>query len=110
MDKHNKTIKLGNTEYIIRNARYGPVIQENKTFIDLKAYLNDTNKSIDDIGLKDVKLLTSLPRKINNNLQLLYGRYGFYVKHLESSKTLRIYKQYIENVYNNDFDFIITKF
>lgn len=110
VDKHNKTIKLGNTEYIIRNARYGPVIQENKTFIDLKAYLNDTNKSIDDIGLKDVKLLTSLPRKINNNLQLLYGRYGFYVKHLESSKTLRIYKQYIENVYNNDFDFIITKF
>ena len=106
MNSSSNTFSIGNKEYIVRVARYGPVIQHDKSFIDLKAYLHDTNKQIDDINNDDIKLLLSLPKQILKDRELCYGRYGFYVKCLDTDKTLRVYKQNIAKVLANNFDFI----
>ena len=101
---------INNNTYVIRTARFGPVIQKDKLFIDLKPYLNDTNKNIEEIDISDVKFLISIPRKISKDMELNYGRYGFYIKFSDDSKkTYRIYKQFIPNLLKNDYSFIAPK-
>jgi hypothetical protein len=60
-----------------------------------------TKKSIEDINDKDVKFLTSLPIKVNNELSIEYGRYGLYIKHNGKNKRLdkKIWNRIYEGCY-----------
>jgi len=110
VEGHNKEITVGGKAYIIRNARYGPVIQytnneDKASYISLTQYLKDTDKRIEDIVERDVKILSSIPKKIDSNRTLLYGRYGFYVQFANEKPkpTLRVYKNMVNDVLQGDF-------
>jgi len=77
--KTNQFIINDNT-YIVRKAKYGPVIEctNPKKFINLTAYMNLFKKELSTINKEDIKLLTSLPKQINDETKLSYGTYGFY--------------------------------
>lgn len=87
-----RIIKIKDEGYIVRNARYGPVIEFNGKFISLAQYMSVVNKTIDEIDKNDVSFLISLPKIIDNEEELHYGRYGFYIKKPDG-KTRRLYKK-----------------
>ncbi len=113
LDSYKNIIKYNNIEYSIYVAKYGPVISflndnEEKKYISLVPYLKATNKTIEDINKKDIKLLTSLPLPIGTykkkEVILKYGRYGFYLSC--DNKNASIFKQYVKIIIdNNDNNF-----
>ena len=115
LESYQNKIKYNNTEYSIYIARYGPVIsfkngEEEKTkYISLVPYLKATNKEIEDIAKKDVKLLVNLPLEIgkykSNQVILKYARYGFYLSN--GNQNGSVFKQYIPLVIDNKFDEIM---
>ena len=115
IESYENKIKTNNIEYTIRIAKYGPVIsfknnEDEKTkYISLVPYLKATNKDIEDIKKKDIKLLTALPSSIgkynNNDVILKYARYGFYLSN--GNKNASIFKQYIPLILNNEFNEIM---
>jgi DNA topoisomerase I len=117
IESYENKIKTNNIEYTIRIAKYGPVLQyltlndnkEVKNYISLVPYLKATNKEIEEIKKKDIKLLTSLPLKIgefkNNDVILKYARYGFYLSN--GNKNASIFKQYIPFILDNDYNEIM---
>jgi DNA topoisomerase-1 len=117
LESYSTNININKIDYIIRIAKYGPVIQysenidnkENKKYISLVPYLKETNKEIEDINKKDIKLITSLPLNIGkikgNDVILKYARYGFYLS--MGNKNGSVYKNHIPLVLNNNYDEII---
>ena len=105
----NNEFNIKGKTYIVRNARYGPVIQQDKTYISLTQYMKDTDKSIEDINEKDIKLLSSLPKKVDSNKTLMYGRYGFYFSFEKEDKTLRVYKNMVKDVLEGNYDKFVLK-
>ncbi len=113
LESFTNEIKIKDINYVIRIAKYGPVIQysvNNKAqYISLVPYLKASNKDVKDINKKDIKLLTSLPKIIgnynNNDVKLLYARYGFYLQN--GSKTASIFKQYNKFILDKDFNSIL---
>ena len=115
LESYQNKIKYNNTEYSIYIAKYGPVIsfkndEEEKTkYISLVPYLKATNKEIEDIAKKDVKLLVNLPLEIgkykNSSVILKYARYGFYLSN--GNKNGSVFKQYIPLVTDYKFDEIM---
>lgn len=109
INSYEKKFKINKTEFIIRIAKYGPVIQydynDKKNYISLNTYLNMTNKKIEDIEENDIKLLVSLPLKIGKlnkkPVNLHYGKFGFYLKNGED--TASIFKQYTSYIENYKF-------
>lgn len=89
LQSEQKSFQINGTEYIIRVAKYGPVIQyqdkEDNKYIDIKAYLKYVGKSYTDISHEDVSFLVSLPQKVakidGHDLMLVSGPYGLYFKH-----------------------------
>jgi len=117
LETYSNEIKIKNINYIIRIAKYGPVIQytdlENKEkskYISLVPYLKQTNKNIENINKKDIELLVSLPKVIgtykNIDVNLLYARYGFYLQY--GKKYGSIFKQNINYILNGQFDELIN--
>ena len=103
--------------YIKRVTRYGPVVEKRfmkdgckkSEYINLQPYLNDVDKEMKDIkSFKDIEILLNLPLKItrnkSENYELLYGRYGFYLKNMGDNKSYRIYKQNIKYILDNDME------
>ena len=89
----NREFICNDNTYTVRNAKYGPVIQLGKQFINLKPYFELTGKNIDTIEINDVRFLTSLPLNIeSSNHTLEYGRYGLYYNE-QNSATKRIYER-----------------
>jgi DNA topoisomerase I len=80
-----RVIVVDGTEYIVRLAKYGPVIQQGKTFIGLKPYLKYFRKEYTDINEDDIRALKRMPinlGKINGvDAILTYGPFGYYVKY-----------------------------
>ena len=115
LESYQNKIKYNNTEYSIYIAKYGPVIsfkndEEEKTkYISLVPYLKATNKEIEDVTKKDVKLLVNLPLEIgkykNNSVILKYARYGFYLSN--GNQNGSVFKQYIPLVTDYKFDEIM---
>ena len=109
LETYEKSFNINNKEVILRIAKYGPVIQyelnNKKNYISLIAFLKNTNKTIEEVNINDIKLLMSLPLKIgkkdNKDVELLYGRYGFYLKN--NNKTASVFKQYNQFVINYEF-------
>jgi DNA topoisomerase-1 len=100
VDLKNNSFKnefmIGKINYIIREAKYGPVIEtiidEKKEYINIKAYLAIVKKNIEDINETDIKYIIQFPKnigKINGNIvSLVIGPYGFYLKH--NDKNIKI--------------------
>ena len=118
LDSFENKIKVNNVEYIIRIARYGPVIQysvlneggkDEMKYIALTPYLLATNKKIEDVNKKDVDLLISLPKEIGKYKKhpviLKYARYGFYLSN--GKKNGSIFKQYINLVLDKNHSAIM---
>ncbi len=115
LESYQNKIKYNNTEYSIYIAKYGPVIsfkndEEEKTkYISLVPYLKATNKEIEDVAKKDVKLLVNLPLEIgkykNSSVILKYARYGFYLSN--GNQNGSVFKQYIPLVTDYKFDEIM---
>ena len=87
-------IDVDGKSYIIRIAKYGPVIQFDKNYINLKSYLTLTKKEYMDIGENDIRFLISLPRQMikykGHPVLLTSGPYGLYLKY--DGKNLSISK------------------
>lgn len=95
-------------KYIVRIARYGPVIEYEdtpgqKSYIPLKDYLKYVGKEYTDVNEKDIKLLSRIPfviGEVNGKpVELHLGRYGLYLKHNDNNIkiTLRMIKDFLEN-------------
>lgn len=98
-------------EYMVvkRTTRYGPVIEkrflkedEKSEYINLERYLQDTDKTLEQITKEDANLMLRLPLDIMHNqntpYQLRYGRYGFYLINMKDKTTLSIFKPYVKYV------------
>ena len=98
-------------EYMVvkRTTRYGPVIEkrflkedEKSEYINLERYLQDTDKTLEQITKEDANLMFRLPLDIMHNqntpYQLRYGRYGFYLINMKDKTTLSIFKPYVKYV------------
>lgn len=94
---------------IKRITRYGPVIEkrfhkedEKSEYINLERYLQDTDKTLEQITKEDANLMFRLPLDIMHNqntpYQLRYGRYGFYLINMKDKTTLSIFKPYVKYV------------
>jgi DNA topoisomerase-1 len=111
VEGHNKDMTIGGKVYTVRNAKYGPVIQhsndkDEKAYINLSQYLKDTDKRVEDMNEKDVRFLASIPKRIDENRTLMYGRYGFYIQFSNGKPkpTLRVYKNKVQDILNNNFE------
>ena len=85
----SREVIINDTKYIVRMAKYGPVIEYEqagaKKFIGIKAFLKIFRKDMKDVDEGDIKFLTELPKKIVDVRQkpflIAYGPYGFYGKY-----------------------------
>ena len=68
------------SKVVVRETRYGPCIQKEQTYINLKPYLQKVKKSMNQLSQNEVAFLASLPQPWSTDSQLCYGRYGFYTK------------------------------
>lgn len=109
-------------EYIIRVAKYGPVVQykqgEDTKYIDIKSYLKYTNKSYTSITEDDVIFLSNLPQKVavvkGVPVMLTAGPYGLYFKYNGSNVKipLKFIKKLLdpqakENITETEYESII---
>jgi DNA topoisomerase-1 len=111
-----QTYTVNSKEYTVRQARFGAVIEyteaETKKYISLKPYLKVSKKGLSDIDEKDIAFIVSLPKvlKVINGhpLELLYGSYGFYLKH--GSQTRSLYAKQVKQVRDNEIQSLIDYF
>jgi DNA topoisomerase I len=108
----NKTININKLEYIIRVAKFGPVIQyKNKDgskdiYINLKPYLQMKKSTIDKINAKDIEFLLSFPKKILNGKYIVdYKSYGFFVKDVNTDVNRSI-KYNFHDIEKNNYEFV----
>lgn len=72
IEAHKHTVHYNGTEYVIRQAKYGPVVaytdnDGNTVFINLKHYCRLKKKRLQDIDSSDISILTHYPRKTFNS-------------------------------------------
>lgn len=78
-----------NNKSIIK-TKYGYCIydRETKKYTNIESYLEWKNKSVDDLSQREIEFLQSLPKKIEDGVELHIGRYGLYVKEGNINKRL----------------------
>lgn len=91
LDSQNVTYTIDGKDYIVRLAKYGPVIQykdeetNSKRYINLKPFLKYHKKEFTDISEDDIIYLMSMPKPVGKYngkvVEVWYGPYGFYLKH-----------------------------
>lgn len=108
-EKEAKAIRVGDKNYIIRNAKFGPVIEYDsmcKTYVSLVPYLKMRSKTLTDITAKDIKFLTDFPREIGKidrkKFELYYGPYGFYGKY--DNKNIKLSYKLVNEILNGVVD------
>lgn len=109
----NKTININKCDYIIREAKFGPVIQyKNKDeskdiYVNLKPYLQMKKTTIDKINTKDIEFLLSFPKKILNGKYIIdYKSYGFFVKDVKTDVSRSIKYNFLDIEKNNYEEFV----
>ena len=107
-----KTFNLNNQLYVVREAKFGPVIEhkETKTFYGLNPYLDLSKKELKNIDKNDVKLIIKTPITYKHYI-IKYARYGFYVTNNETNKSenIRSSKQ-LTYLLADDYSFVETIF
>lgn len=91
LDSQNLSYNIDGVDYIVRLAKYGPVIEykdlENNTkrYINLKPFLKYHKKEFTDVSENDIKYIMSMPRQVGRYndkvIEVWYGPYGFYLKY-----------------------------
>lgn len=104
---------IGGKDYIVRLAKYGPVIEfdnekgseKKKTYITLKPYLKYFRKELNDITEEDILYILSFPKTLVNisgsDFVVVYGPYGFYGKY--KGNNIRIPQWTIMNIIKNEY-------
>lgn len=88
-DQNKKAFMIGTKEYIVREGKYGALIEtmngDKKEFTGLKPYMALVKKNIEDIDENDVKAVLKFPKVIGKvdklDVVLVIGPYGFYMKY-----------------------------
>lgn len=88
-DQNKKAFMINNKEYIVREGKYGALIEtmngDKKEFTGLKPYMAIVKKNIEDIDENDIKAVLKFPKIIGKveklDVALVIGPYGFYLKH-----------------------------
>jgi DNA topoisomerase I len=108
-------ITVNGVEYIVRGARYGPVIEYKDTpnankssYINLSPFLKATKKGMEDITEEDVKFLTSLPVTLTKEVSIKYGSYGLYIT--DGTKNKTIYPNMIDDVRQKKYERLLSYF
>ena len=103
--KEAKAIRVDEQNYIVRNAKYGPVIEYDsicKTYLSLNPYLKMKSKTLADITQQDIKFLTGFPREVGKidrkKFELFYGPYGFYGKY--DNKNIKLSYKLVNELLN----------
>ena len=108
------TIELKGCEYIVRVAKFGPVIQyknnqQKDVYINLKQYLKMKKMNIEKIVDKDIEFLLSFPKTIMKGKYIIdYKSYGFFVKDTQNGETKSI-KYNFSDIEKNNWNGIIPK-
>lgn len=106
--KESYDFTVDGEKYIVRYARYGPVIEyrvsSEKKFIGLKPYMKMFKKDLLDINESDIRLLKSLPKQIaivySEPMLFVYGPYGFYAKH--NDKNVKLHWSTVSSILKNN--------
>jgi DNA topoisomerase-1 len=114
IENENLAYIVDGKEYIVRVAKYGPVVQyqngDQTKYIDIKSYLKYTNKSYTNITEEDVRFLISLPQKIATinglDVMLTAGPYGLYFKYNEQN--IKIPLKFIKKLLDPELKETIT--
>jgi DNA topoisomerase-1 len=114
IENENLSYVVNGKEYIVRVAKYGPVVQyqigDVIKYIDIKSYLKYTNKSYTNITEDDVKFLINLPKKIASingfDVMLTAGPYGLYFKYNEQN--IKIPLKFIKKMLDPEMKDTIT--
>jgi len=114
-------INVDGQNYMIRVAKFGPVIQYIKpgalpkvnakgkeeptyNYIPLKGYLQLVKKGYTDIGEEDIRFLTNLPRELikikGDPVNLTMGPFGLYLKY--KGKNIPITKKFSYKIIKNE--------
>lgn len=87
---------------VVREARFGPVIERNKEFTDLKPLFRSTGLTIETMTEEDVKFLLSLPIKCSKiEFELAYARYGFYYINLNDKKNVSVTDAFVKRIHKD---------
>lgn len=101
-----KRIKIGRKIYDVMNGKFGPFLKFNfdkkVVNISLKAYLQYTKCSVEELQERDVKLLTSFPFTTQSGQKIGYGRYGFYDMNCKIPLTREIMESIFREIMGND--------
>ena len=110
-DAVNMTVN--GTPVVIRNAKYGPVIQtkgapgEKDSFVGLKPFFK--TYGISDISLftqEQCRFLLQFPVRYGH-YQIHYKSYGFYVQNTKTDETISIKRRdHVDQLMNRNFEFI----
>ena len=112
MTKKQRVVSINKIDYIVRDAKYGPVIEicgDTRKFVGLAPYMDACKKTVDDIDESDISLLVMLPLEIKGYC-VKYARYGFFVTDQKTNKSLNIYPKFIKDMLKRDFSFIDKMF
>lgn len=104
--------KVDGKEYIVRLAKYGPVIEytdseegNKKKFIGLKPYMSYVRKELGEIDENDIRMLLDTPRVFceirGKPFMLAYGPYGFYGKY--EGDNIALSRRTILNIMKNTY-------
>lgn len=103
LEQSKSTFTIDGKPYIVRLAKYGPVIQQDTTYWNLKPYLAAKKKGYMDVTEDDVRFAIGFPYRLPLQAELYLGPYGAYVKKDEENymipKTLmKQYDYQLENL------------
>jgi len=77
-------LEVDGRTYVIRDAKYGPVIQNGSKYIPIEGFMKGEKMSMKKIGKEHVRFLASLPKEISlNDSKKVYAeinKYGLYYK------------------------------
>ena len=106
IESYSKEMIIDNKKILVRDARYGPVIEivQMKKYIPLGPFMKVKNiQNIKEITKDHVDFLMKYPVKYKDYI-IHYKGYGFYVE--KDKKTATIYPQYFNDLENNNYEFL----
>ena len=95
--------KKGNKELYLGDGKYGPYLKikgkatENR---NITKYLEITQKSVSSFTLEDALHFLRFPKKINDNIIIHLGPYGYYMKY---NGTIYNVEQKKDGVYTEEY-------
>jgi DNA topoisomerase I len=80
LEQSKNEIIVDGKAYIVRMAKYGPVIQSDDKYWGLKHFLKYAKKAYTDITEADIRFVAGFPYALPMQAELMMGPYGVYVK------------------------------